>query len=149
MSSKEYGSYNFREGFKIEEGNFKNLLPTSIIKHESTHYKSFVFSIFGTFYRMWSKLLDHPEFRRSKPLFEHLQKYFSKMQEQAATYNEIVDELSKLDESEYDDYLKNFRESNKKYYKYFDGMRRNSNGVLGTLHIKEINAAKIRINFMN
>ncbi|RHC93508.1 hypothetical protein DW820_09965 [Streptococcus parasanguinis] len=142
MSSKEYGSYNFREGFKIDEGNFKNLLPTSIIKHESTHYKSFVFSIFGTFYRMWSKLLDLQELRRSKPLFDHLQMYFSKMQEQAATYNEIVDELSKLDESEYDDYLKNFRDSNKKYYKYFDAMRRNSNGVLGTLHIKEINAAK-------
>lgn len=142
MSSKEYGSYNFREGFKIEEGNFKNLLPTSIIKHESTHYKSFVFSIFGTFYRMWSKLLDHPGLRRSKPLFDHLHKYFSKMQEQAATYNEIVDELSKLDESEYDDYLKKFRYSNKKYYNYFDAMRRNSNGVLGTLHIKQINATK-------
>ncbi len=50
MSSKEYEVVIALErGFKIDEGNFKNLLPTSIIKHESTHYKSFVFSILGPF----------------------------------------------------------------------------------------------------
>ncbi len=58
------------------------------------------------------------------------------MQEQAATYNEIVDELSKLDSRVW--WLsKNFRDILKKYYKYFDAMRRNSNGALGTLHIKK------------
>lgn len=142
MGGKEFGSYNFKEGFKIDDSDFKNSLPTSIIKHEATHYKSFIFSTFGIFYRMWRKLLDHPELRKSKPLFEHLQTYFKKMQEQAATYNEIVDELSKRDESEYDSYLRDYRDNNKEYYKHFDAMRKGSNGVLGTLNIKKINVAK-------
>lgn len=142
MTNKEYGSYHFKEGFYIDECNFNGGSVESVILHEATHRDSFIYSTFGTFYRMWSKLLNVPEFRKTKPLFDCFQNYFKKMQEQAATYNEIVRELSELGVGEYNDYIEQYREENIRYYKYFNEIKQSSKGVLGVGNIKKINTAQ-------
>lgn len=142
MSNKEYGSYHYRESAYINEANLQGSSLDSIIVHETTHRNSFIDSTFGMFYRMWKKLLDVPEFRKSKPLFDCLQKYFEKMQEQAATYTEIVAELSELDTHEYSQYISGYREQNKKYYNYYNGLILSSKGVLGVGNIKKINSSQ-------
>lgn len=122
FNTDESGFFNNGTGYFINGGLQNEVLETTLplFQHEYTHYFIFNSSSLGLLLIMCEKINKSDSSKYI--MFEEISKYYKRMQEEIATYSEMLSYFKFNGKDEFFKYKKKLQENNPTYYRYYKKM---------------------------